>query len=90
MEYVLLGVQVPALARWSAAYWSGSRCSSTTRPHARSFVTTFLCGVGALLTLIWGVKKHTEWNLQKVMNTWAVFIIVNILAVVAQVALGNK
>jgi hypothetical protein len=49
--------------------------------------TTFVFGIGALLTLLWGVRKHTEWSLQTVMNSWAVCIIVNLLAVVANLAL---
>jgi hypothetical protein len=53
-------------------------------------VTTFLCGIGALLTLIWGVRKQTEWNLKPVMGIWAVCIIVNLLTVVAQAAMGPK
>jgi hypothetical protein len=53
-------------------------------------VTTVFCGIGALLTLLWGVRKQKEWELQKVMNVWAVCIVVAILAVLGQFVLGPR
>jgi len=52
--------------------------------------TTPLCGVGVLLTLLYGIRKQKEWGISKVLNAWGIAIVVNILIVLAQAVLGPR
>ncbi len=45
-------------------------------------LTLFVCGLGALLTLLYGIQKQKEWNLYNVMTVWGVCILANVLIAV--------
>jgi hypothetical protein len=52
------------------------------------YVLTLFCGVGGLLTLIYGIQKQKEWNLYKVMTVWGVCILANVLIAAVTIIAG--
>ncbi len=42
-------------------------------------VLTVLCGIGPLVTFVYGWIKSAEWNIQKIMLIWTACFIVNLL-----------
>ena len=43
-------------------------------------VLTLCCGIGGLITFIYGWVKAREWNMTNVMTVWTVAFVVNIVA----------
>ena len=51
-------------------------------------VTTFLCGIGALITFIYGWTKSGEWGIQNIMLAWTGCIVVGLFLQVVAIATG--
>jgi hypothetical protein len=52
-------------------------------------VTTVLCGIGALITFVYGWMKSGEWDTKNIMLAWTGSIVLGVLLQVALMVMGG-